>query len=229
MKLMSTKATNSGCLQLVEDVLDVAGGDGVLGAVLEGRVDGEIARRVRRSGRPWPKNAKMTRLSLVASLVDPVERLEDVLAGGRLAAALLVRTAQQQLDVLRLDAEVFLGRKQIVQRLGVRLGVLARLDLRIVVLVDAHEHDIRLGRFFFGGAGDRRDQARTHNDQQTPHASEHERSFRLGKMREILGRFCYCDGRATPHQLTNILIFSDPSGVVHDGAMHFHRTRNPEF
>ena len=141
--------------------LDLGGGDGVLVAALEGGVGGEVA-------------AAVAGVAERAALAEEGEDDQVVGAGlgrrptcralrmfSRVAfwrAALSSSLAQQQADVLGVDAEVVLVGEQVVQGLGVVLGVGAGLDLLVRVVADADQHHVRpgrLGRFGLNGGSQR--------------------------------------------------------------------------
>ena len=64
--------------------------------------------------------------------------------GGWLAGPLGISRAEQQLDVVRIHPKVVLAGEQIIERLGIRLGMRPWFDLLVGVLTHADEHDIRM-------------------------------------------------------------------------------------
>ena len=88
---------------------------------------------------------------------------------GRLAGPGRVFAAQKQADVLGVRAEVVFIGEQVVERLDVVLGVLARLDRFVGVVADADQDDIglrALGLF----------RARRQDDEQTQDATRQDAS-----------------------------------------------------
>ena len=69
---------------------------------------------------------------------------------------------------------MFLGDKQIVESLGIRLGVLTWFDLGILILIDADQHDVRLPRLLLGLNG-RCDQAAENEQRHKTQALHHTR------------------------------------------------------
>jgi len=142
------------------------------GAFLQGRVTGQEAGAVAERN-ALPDEGEHDEVVLARLADDGVNRLEDVLLGGRLAVALLVGRVEQQEGVGRGDAAVVVVGQQVVERLRVGLGVLARLNLRVGELAHADDHGVRLGS---GGVGGRRgthrasesDQGRQHGGPQGP-------------------------------------------------------------
>ena len=132
---------------LSRTLLDVAGRRRRLGAVLERGIDGEVAGA----------------FATTAALADEGEDDQVVLLGGRLLTQLralrmfslvagsLLRCAssvpRSSLMCLASDAEESVDSEQVVERLGVGLGVLARQNLRVPVFVDADDDDIGLSLF----------------------------------------------------------------------------------
>jgi len=92
-------------LELVEDGFHFAGHQSGFGAVLEVRVDREIAGAL--ADRPALADVDEQHQVVLGGLVrQPVQRLEDVLLGGGLALALGVLLAQEQTNMIGIDAKV---------------------------------------------------------------------------------------------------------------------------
>jgi hypothetical protein len=89
-------------VDLVDDLLDVARGERVLVAVLERRVDAEVAGAFAER-RAVAEDGEDDEVVLLGRLFEPLQRLVDVVLGGLSVAR---AAAEEQLGALLVDAEV---------------------------------------------------------------------------------------------------------------------------
>ena len=125
-------------------MLDVAGGHGILGPVLERGIGGEIAGALAH-GSALADEDENHQVILAGVVDQPIQGFEDILPGRGLAFALGVLLAKQKLNMVGIGADVIRIGEHVVKQLRVSFGVLARQNLGVLVLVDADDNDIGLG------------------------------------------------------------------------------------
>src|SRR5262249_24254805 len=137
------KSTEALAFEFVEGDFDFAGGNRILGPVLEGGVGGEITNFFADGGAftDKGKDDQVIRAGLVGS---PIQRLQDLGVGGQFSLTRLIAFAQEEADVVGIDAEIVFVGKQVTQCLNVPFSVGAGQNLFILVLADAHQHHVRL-------------------------------------------------------------------------------------
>src|SRR5262249_47734357 len=115
--------------ELPEPRADVCRRNRGRGPILDRRVGGEVAAAVPlgTKARALANEDEERQVLRFGLFRQPLHGVEDVLPRGGLAVVFLVLFAEQEADVLRLDAEIVLVGEQIVKGLDVILGMFAGL------------------------------------------------------------------------------------------------------